>query len=278
MNEEKRKAFGSVPIYRCPSRRGSGPIFTSDTDPTASINWFTYHLGPQGDYGIVFANSANWYFYNCRSDFANDLARARGPFRVALIEIAGDFSSWKPRDMMAWWQDGISNQIIVGEKHIRPDDVGKCSSTSSTIDEQNTAGDCSILNAGFWKTVAMGRPVTLNFYGSAGATSTQQNIATTNEGNPDNPVVCPIANRPDMPYPGQNLESSSFGSYHPGISLFLVGQVQAKMAHLCASERGTVYVIMWYNCSSFFYYLFLLLLTKDDRSKKLVVLFCYVVK
>jgi hypothetical protein len=45
MNEEKRKAFGSTPIYRCPSRRGGGPIFTEDPTPTLAPTWWTYHLG-----------------------------------------------------------------------------------------------------------------------------------------------------------------------------------------------------------------------------------------
>jgi hypothetical protein len=125
--------------------------------------------------------------------------------------------------MMAGWQDGISNQIIVGEKHIRPDDLGKCLSTSTTLADKNTTGDCSILNAGFWKTAAMGRPVIRYYYGAAPITDSMSNTVTTNEGDPNDPIVNPIANRPDMPYPGQNLESSSFGSYHPGISLFLLG-------------------------------------------------------
>jgi hypothetical protein len=222
MNEEKRKAFGSVPIYRCPSRRGSGPIFTPDTDPTAAPNWFTYNLGPQGDYGIVLANSVGAFYLFTIPTHQNDINRLRGPFRGALIEIAGDYSSWKPRDTMAWWQDGSSNQLLIGEKHIRPDDVGKCLSSSATLDEKNTAGDCSILNAGFWRTSAMGRPV-IRYYNGAAPTSSSVNVATTNEGDPNTPHVNSIANYPNMPYGGQNLEVSRFGSFHPGISLFLLG-------------------------------------------------------
>jgi prepilin-type N-terminal cleavage/methylation domain-containing protein len=223
MNEEKRKAFGSTPIYRCPSRRGSGPIFTEDTDSTLAPTWWNYHLGPQGDYGVVFANGAGNFYVNGRPDYQNAIDRSRGPFRVALIEIAGDYSSWKPRDTTAWWQDGTSNQIIIGEKHILPKDVGKCVryDTGGNAEDRDTAGDCSILVTGYWRTSGMGRPVTRSFASST--VTGGDNGATTNEGNPDDPNVNLIANRPDMPYGGQNLESSRFGSFHPGVSMFLVG-------------------------------------------------------
>ncbi|MDR2440316.1 MAG: DUF1559 domain-containing protein, partial [Planctomycetaceae bacterium] len=160
---------------------------------------------------------------NGRPDFQNAIERSRGPFRVALIEIAGDYSSWKPRDTMTLWQDGTSNQIIIGEKHIRPNDVGKCVryDTGGSAEDRDTAGDCSILVTGYWRTSGMGRPVTCNFAGSSVASG--DNGATTNEGNSDDPTVRPIANRPDMPYYGQNLEYSCFGSFHPGVSMFLIG-------------------------------------------------------
>ncbi|MDR1962262.1 MAG: DUF1559 domain-containing protein [Planctomycetaceae bacterium] len=223
MNEDKRKAFGSTSIYRCPSRRGSGPIFTEDPTPTLDPTWFTYHLGPQGDYGVVFANSAGAFYVNSRPDYENAIARSRCPFRVALLEIANDYSSWKPRDTMAWWQDGTSNQILLGEKHIRPDDVGKCVryDTGGNAEDRDTAGDCSILVTGYWRSSAMGRPVTYRFNSSAIASG--DNGATTNEGDPNDPIVNNIANRPDMPYGGQNLESSRFGSFHPGVCMFLLG-------------------------------------------------------
>jgi hypothetical protein len=140
-----------------------------------------------------------------------------------LIEIAGDYSSWQPRDTLAWLQDGTSNQILIGEKHIRPKDVGKCVRYESggSTEDRDTTGDCSILVTGQWRTSGMGRPVTYNFAGSNGGG--YENQVTVSEGDPDNPTVRFIANRPDMPYGGQNLENSRFGSFHPGVSMFLIG-------------------------------------------------------
>ncbi|MDR2704921.1 MAG: DUF1559 domain-containing protein, partial [Planctomycetaceae bacterium] len=204
MNEEKRKAFGSTPIYRCPSRRGGGPIFTEDTNPSDAPSWFNYHLGPQGDYGVVFANGAGNFYVNGQPNYSNAINRSRCPFRVALIEIAGDYSSWKPRDTMAWWQDGMSNQILIGEKHILPKDVGKCVRFESggNAEDRDTTGDCSILVTGYWRTSGMGRPVTYGFAGSSLSSSSDDNSTTANEGDPNDPTVRLIANRPDMPYYG----------------------------------------------------------------------------
>ena len=48
--------------------------------------------------------------------------RHRGPIRNAelLIPGWGNLQSWQGRDSMAWWQDGSSNQLIVGETYYAP--------------------------------------------------------------------------------------------------------------------------------------------------------------
>jgi type II secretory pathway pseudopilin PulG len=58
--EEARKAFGSVSIYRCPSRRGGGPLYLPKdhfTTPTTDAQ-----IGPQTDYGIVNTCSSGNYW------------------------------------------------------------------------------------------------------------------------------------------------------------------------------------------------------------------------
>jgi hypothetical protein len=60
-------------------------------------------------------------------DVVNDVMG--GPFRVADLTFnlptnfeggneASNASSWQPRDTFAYWQDGTSNQLIIGEKFI----------------------------------------------------------------------------------------------------------------------------------------------------------------
>jgi hypothetical protein len=85
----------------------------------------------------VGANAIHWHIGNSGAQIPYD----NGPFRQAVL-INGDGNTWSPRDTMAWWSDGTSNQILFAEKHIRPELIGKCSNSG---DER---GDCSILNFG----------------------------------------------------------------------------------------------------------------------------------
>ncbi len=234
MTEADRKAFGSVPIYRCPTRRGGGPVYTEDIAPSSGTTWFSYYLGPQSDYGMVFANKAGNFYVNGRPEFGNAIDRMINPFRPPTQETPGDVSSWKPRDTFAWLQDGLSNQIIVGEKHIPIDLVGKCSTynTGGTDYDRAQAADCSYLNCGYWRSPSSGRPV-LNRYNSSSVSSTGgDDAATTSEGDTNDPNVNSIAQKASdyylgfsatAPYGGQPLESGNFGSAHPGVCQFLLG-------------------------------------------------------
>jgi hypothetical protein len=49
--------------------------------------------------------------------------------------------------------DGLSNQFLVGEKHIPQNRFEKCEDVSNDVDKQNTA-DCSYLQTGNWRTSA----------------------------------------------------------------------------------------------------------------------------
>ncbi len=40
------------------------------------------------------------------------------PFRRAVVSVAGDERTWRPRDAISRWIDGSSNQFMFGEKHI----------------------------------------------------------------------------------------------------------------------------------------------------------------
>ena len=150
-----QEAFGSVPIYRCPARRGAGPKFIvmqGAAYPDESLS------GPRGCYAIVATDKETLYTrtasggYNARSInadwsrvavFINSSAsysppanywlnRNGGPFRPALLQIDGAIGvpadtseslsnfarTWTPRDTFAYWADGTSNQLILGEKFI----------------------------------------------------------------------------------------------------------------------------------------------------------------
>ncbi|MDR2707094.1 MAG: DUF1559 domain-containing protein [Planctomycetaceae bacterium] len=131
--EEVRKALGSVPIYRCPTRRGgnSSPLFIApneflETKSDGSIDDSKAVPGPRSDYAILYMYdrslrtipdeaSGNWSNNNEHTN-NNHINPHRGPFRIMLPMSSGteaeQLKSWGPRDTMAWWQDGVSNQII----------------------------------------------------------------------------------------------------------------------------------------------------------------------
>jgi prepilin-type N-terminal cleavage/methylation domain-containing protein len=172
MNDEIRKQFGSVPIYKCPSRRGGTQITPFTGTPPETEIWSDPPYGPRGDYAIVFvchtddsaeplsAGWANgWHLF---PQYANGpITSFRGPFRVASYSKtptsanSADYNTWQPRDTIAWWQDGTSNQILVGEKHIPPSSFEKCESTVSPA--TTIYSDCSYLIGGVSWALSMGR-------------------------------------------------------------------------------------------------------------------------
>ena len=142
LSDSDRRAFGSVSYYRCPSRRGGGAHITIEQTTTTAP-------GPQGDYAILayFPSGSNarlldnvWMLSQVNNHF--------GPFRVAEVTMSGNrIVSWQPRDTMAWWQDGTSNQIIVTEKHITEMSLGKCDNPETRTLAENRLFDCSYLSA-----------------------------------------------------------------------------------------------------------------------------------
>ena len=147
--EDEKRAFGSVSIYLCPSRRGGGANYLSrHVKPTGGYG--AEGCGPRGDYATVLTKTVGLAgmndYWNCSGTINGPLAGAgtlvpaavlenwRSPLRVGLASFAGkpaggaesgadynDFrylTNCKPRDTMAWWADGSSNQLLVGEKYI----------------------------------------------------------------------------------------------------------------------------------------------------------------
>jgi hypothetical protein len=227
MTDEDRRGFGSVPIYLCPSRR-SGVNITTDGGETRE-NQTSY--GPQGDYVAVYTMTKvpdstagmqdanlNLYYNASYHYFPDNSYRANfpnGPFRTCLLSAAGDYKTWQPRDNMSWWSDGTSNQIIFGEKHLHFDHVGKCFIDNSVVEPATDAygtqviycGDCSIIQAN----------------GTCVGGAYLRSVAYRYEANGDpwrnSQLILP---RPDE-MRGNNALVRGFGSFHPGITQFLIG-------------------------------------------------------
>ena len=195
LSQSQKDGLASISYMTCPSRGRS----KSWTDGWAS----TGAAGPTTDYAIVFfyvldsgsaANNNSWinhYLVDVASHYDNHF----GPFRVASASTTPSITSPKgrvPRDTLSWWVDGTSNQLLISEKHIPLRNINDCS--SGTVDI-----DCSYLGIGGGsKDFIVGRQL-----GGGGNT---------------------FAKKP-TDYAGQrpNTGNYHFGSCHPGICNFLVG-------------------------------------------------------
>ncbi|MDO5553945.1 MAG: DUF1559 domain-containing protein [Planctomycetia bacterium] len=129
LTDEQRKGFGSVSAYVCPSRARMFPAYANEAA-------FDDVKGPQTDYAMAMSatdisdtSTEQWYRFGkigMAKDISQDKATFGGasPFRTAVTNwgqvtpnVQYNFTTWRSRDTMAWWQDGTSNQICIGEKH-----------------------------------------------------------------------------------------------------------------------------------------------------------------
>jgi type II secretory pathway pseudopilin PulG len=136
--------------FRCPSRR-NGKEYLGNGQ--AGLNTPSYEAGqhgPQGDYALgAGGNTENWGTWRSNYDPTDttNISLQVGPIRVAVWN-GGDATTWEPRDTMAWWADGASNQFVVGEKHIWNQVVGQCgTNVANSGDNRWKVGDCTILSS-----------------------------------------------------------------------------------------------------------------------------------
>jgi prepilin-type N-terminal cleavage/methylation domain-containing protein len=155
LTDEQKKAYSSVSVYRCPSSNGSysHKERRKNSDGTDKGRGCR---GPTTDYITLIAKQAvvgprerqdaggqpnqvrGWNLYNAQhvNGIYGDPKYFYGPFRIARLDYqkrdqiewqdfmaqtktcAQDIQGWGPRDSMAWWADGASNQLIFAEKHI----------------------------------------------------------------------------------------------------------------------------------------------------------------
>jgi len=138
--------------------------------------------------------------------------------------------NWQPRDNFSRVIDGLSNQIFVGEKHIPLGRFGKCSYTGagSTPDgagfiEQD---DCSYLSAGAW--ALGGARATVSRNAGTGGANGYKEFALAN----------PSDFKDDLNATG--LTHYGFGSYHPSVSNFLMGDGSVRAFSVSTSVANVL--------------------------------------
>jgi hypothetical protein len=216
-----KKSFASVPWMKCPTRRSGAAMTPDDPVTDTATGWKSYAPGPQGDYAAVIAywyqpaGIANWFDHLSEQGYkaapwvgdilSKALPAQRGPFRCAILadprpSADRQLVTWTCRDTFARLQDGTSNQLIFGEKHIPNSQIGVCAfdATDNTI-RDSTSGDCSYV-AGAQE---------------YGGRSYQRTIS-------DGETPFPLRFGDERLLVNDTV-SLGFGSSHPGVCLFVLG-------------------------------------------------------
>ncbi|MDR1269143.1 MAG: DUF1559 domain-containing protein [Planctomycetaceae bacterium] len=235
MTDELRKGFGSVSAYRCPSRNGGGPLVTEMPDASASDIWSYGCAGPRGDYAFVLSFmrvqpnesgdggdiAAVQHYYKTWWPMRS-IESQHGPFRCAVL-MENNPDNWLPRDNFSRMADGTSNQILVGEKHIHPDFFGECAVNVAA--EHKKRSNCSFLTGGDPWLPAVARIVRI--WNMDDTTRTNMGIS--------------------LPYETTYMTyyNAKFGSWHPGVSHFLLGDgsvlpLPVTTPEITLSRLGTV--------------------------------------
>ncbi|HBT75403.1 MAG TPA: hypothetical protein DEB39_00425 [Planctomycetaceae bacterium] len=238
LTQEEKKSLASIPAYFCPSRRAAGDYVDANPDGT-----YGTRTGPRGDYSILYTArdgcipapegivlsggetaQKNWGASRCAANCVD------GPFRIASIKYvaanSGDwaarFDTWEARDSMAWLADGTSNQLLIGEKYIPNDVLGVCDQVidgydaggTSQKNNRKTLVDCCMF---YWNG---NEPFTyMGFFAYDRNTNANGEITGGNALARGPMQYVEVGGRifNNWPY------MFSFGSSHPGICHFLVG-------------------------------------------------------
>ena len=154
---DQSKAAAAFDSWRCPTRRGLAQGFNND-GPLADYCVPLIHnidIPPDTPNWGVGGNTINppsgpsetkeWDFRD-----VNLAGRYLGPLRIASFFEGTNVNTWTPRDTMAWWQDGTSNQIIFAETHVSAYALGRCNDGDTTNPGTGPDGnhwllDCSCL-------------------------------------------------------------------------------------------------------------------------------------
>jgi hypothetical protein len=206
----EQNQYSSIPTWKCPTRR-SGVQKTTDYDNAATDD--SMCIGPVSDYACVILHSNittldnTWVRHNNALDEANTRLQW-GPLRVSRNPRGAPetVDTMVPRDNIGYWADGTSNQIVVGEKHIPNGTMNICKVP------WYKQGECSAL--------------AMNGRGAAGASRRVHPLLRLATGPRD--YVPPDMNTTDNQDDQSPYIGYGFGSYHPGVCHFLIGDGAVK--------------------------------------------------
>ncbi len=129
---------------------------------------------------------------------------------------------------MSWWADGASNQLVIGEKHIPQNRLGTSHYSDSATSEKLVYGaDQTYLSTGN-DLVGAARNIRANGGKLCKATDYTEDMIGSDYVSP---------NYPETPGTGGTY---GFGSWHPGVCLFLLGDGAVKGFSLTADPQNVL--------------------------------------
>ena len=137
---------GPVTDYNAPILR-IDDVSTFDTDSglpsggwTLGTNISSYHYSSVGQYfvGPLRTSVIPW---NDRNTADGGSGSTRN-----VANAVDAVNAWQPRDNFAYWSDGTSNQLVIGEKHVPFVHLGVCEGNSGSNLYSHQNSDCGFLS------------------------------------------------------------------------------------------------------------------------------------
>ena len=216
----ERDSFLALSIYRCPTRSARGGVY----NPNYTAADRRTGNGPRGDYAIVAyneqpdqggaataqsANSRATWGWSIGGVTEGKISYAKGALRPAKPGVGNNtLAGWKPRDSFSRLSDGTSNTIIFGEKHIHAENIGKWTSDATTWTEADN---------GYYQDAPIHSFTGMNW----GDSWCGRSFSFSNSASMANNDTYGIRRPDDVPT--TPIHSAGFGSWHPGICNFVLG-------------------------------------------------------
>ena len=182
-------------------------------------------VGPVADYAVVIVSThalsdAGWVGHTNSTAGADEIGRQLGPLRVGRRPRGMDgVDSVVPRDNIGYWSDGTSNQLVIGEKHI-------------------PNGTANVCRAPWWQ---QGECSALAISGRAVAGASRRLHNDSRLANGPNDYVLPSGADQNSDNPDYAVYAAyGFGSNHPGICMFLIGDGAVRSISNSTSMRNVL--------------------------------------
>jgi prepilin-type N-terminal cleavage/methylation domain-containing protein len=233
LTPEQRNGFGSIKSFLCPTRR-SGVAITQDgceqpggCSDYAFVEYLAVRTPSAGmsteplydDWWGIFGSDLATH----QSSVQSSSGDVRSPFTVGSENIINEANTtrnnWVTGGGFERWNDGSSNQIVWGEKHIPQVKLGQCDDQS---DPRPLGDDCAFYYTGPSRWGSMFRVIGIMPGG---------NIAQ----GPNH--INRIERTGTDPHLTWASSGYSFGSYHPGICNFLIGDGSIHALSVTTPDR-----------------------------------------